>query len=59
MHRMGTMKLPDGNNIMGVEASGVIEKLGSGVDGISIGDRVVYEYFGGGKCFSNILLIQI
>ena len=50
-HRSGTMKIRDGGKIIGVEASGVVEKLGSGVDGVAVGDRVAFEHFVAGELF--------
>ena len=35
---------------MGVEAAGIVEKIGDKVDGVAVGDRVGYVVIGSGEC---------
>jgi len=41
-HRTGLYPLAEYPAVIGMEAAGVVEDIGSGVDGFSIGDRVAY-----------------
>ena len=36
---------------MGVEAAGIVEKIGDKVDGVAVGERVAYVVAGSGECF--------
>ena len=35
---------------MGVEAAGIVEKIGDKVDGVAVGERVAYVVIGSGEC---------
>ena len=49
IQRMGHYPPPPGaSDILGLEASGVVERLGSGVSGVAQGDRVMILVEGGG-----------
>ena len=41
---------------MGVEAAGIVEKIGDKVDGVAVGDRVGYVVIGSGECFIGLHL---
>ena len=43
------MKIVQPGGIMGFEAAGTVEKLGSSVQGLSIGDRVAFAFMGSSK----------
>ena len=36
---------------VGVEAAGIVEKIGDKVDGVAVGERVAYVVIGSGECF--------
>ena len=36
---------------MGVEAAGIVEKIGDKVDGVAVGERVAYVAIGSGEYF--------
>lgn len=44
--RQGIMKLVQPGGILGFEGAGTVEKLGSGVLGLSVGDRVAFGFIG-------------
>ena len=46
--RDGTFPIPM-PMVTGVEGAGVVEKLGPGAEGLSVGDRVAYCHVGSGK----------
>lgn len=63
-HRTGVYDLPGDPKVLGGSAVGVIEEIGSEVQGFSIGDRVGYATAIGGaysevRCISADLLFQI
>ena len=35
---------------MGVEAAGIVKKIGDKVDGVAVGERVAYVVIGSGEC---------
>ena len=45
------MKLVQPGGIMGFEGAGTVEKLGTGVQGLSPGDRVAFARIGSSKLF--------
>ena len=47
--REGVFPLPGIPAVLGVEGAGVVEKLGSGSDGVAVGDRVAYFHLGSGE----------
>lgn len=47
--REGVFPLPSIPAVLGVEGAGVVEKLGSGSDGVAVGDRVAYFHLGSGS----------
>ncbi|XP_022780198.1 uncharacterized protein LOC111321549 [Stylophora pistillata] len=47
--REGVFPLPGIPAVLGVEGAGVVEKLGSGSDGVAVGDRVAYFHLGSGS----------
>ena len=47
--RQGIMKLVQPGGILGFEGAGTVEKLGSGVQGLSVGDRVAFGFIGSSK----------
>ncbi|AVA20016.1 MULTISPECIES: quinone oxidoreductase [unclassified Rhizobium] len=40
--RSGLYPLPPGQTVLGFEGAGIVEAIGSGVEGLSVGDRVAY-----------------
>ena len=44
---------------MGVEAAGIVEKIGDKVDGVAVGDRVGYVVIGSGECLCLHLYIEL
>jgi len=44
--RKGLMKIVQPGGIMGFEGAGTVEKLGTGVQGLSAGDRVAFAFIG-------------
>ena len=42
---------------MGVEAAGIVEKIGDKVAGVGVGERVAYVVLGSGECFMFTLYI--
>ena len=47
--RGGVFPLPSLPATLGVEGAGVVEKLGPGVEGLAVGDRVTYFHVGSGE----------
>jgi NADPH2:quinone reductase len=63
-HRSGLYELPDNVKIPGISAVGVIEEIGSEVEGFKVGDRVGYATAPSGaycdsRCISAELLFHI
>ena len=56
--RGGVFPLPSLPAILGVEGAGVVERLGPGVEGFAVGDRVAYFHAGSGAvnihCLFNL-----
>lgn len=57
--RSGHMKTVQPGGILGFEGAGTVEKLGSDVQSLSIGDRVAFGFIGSSKYLSVIELIRI
>lgn len=53
--RRGVMKMVQPGGIMGFEAAGTVEKLGTGVQDLSPGDRVAFAFIGSSK-LSNFIV---
>lgn len=49
------MKMVQPGGIMGFEAAGTVEKLGTGVQDLSPGDRVAFAFIGSSK-LSNFIV---
>lgn len=47
--RKGEMKPVQPGGILGFEGAGTVEKLGSDVQGLSVGDRVAFGFIGASK----------
>ena len=47
--RKGFRALVNPPGILGFEASGTVEELGPGVEGVSVGDKVAYAVVGAGS----------
>lgn len=54
-HRSGLYKLPTLPHALGVEAAGVVEKLGEGVETLAVGDRVAYGGGIGSYCVERLM----
>lgn len=52
--RKGEMKPVQPGGILGFEGAGTVEKLGSDVQGLSVGDRVAFGFIGASKRTSAI-----
>lgn len=53
------MKIVQPGGILGFEAAGTVEKLGSSVQGLSLGDKVAFAFIGSSKfcdCVINMLM---
>ena len=56
--RTGIMKIVQPGGILGFEGAGTVEKLGSSVQGLSVGDRVAFAFIGSSKEYSFIETIR-